>query len=170
MLVGGTQGSHLCRTESLIVSQSTVPPDALREALYGVRYLITESPDALVFPLSEVYAQEILVPLAAVVIDYPVAYVPAFSAQTSFLEGEPLDVYTVSFKWTTKSSDFTLGFGREHVLLKFSSPQVLASHYAELLPGTVIRKLRAKFAASLERIGTCVFVTHCTETLARVAL
>lgn len=131
---------------------------------------MAETPDALVLSLSEVFTEEILIPLAAVVIDYPVAYFPAFPVQTSFLEGEALDIYTVSFKWITNTSDFTLDFGREHVLLKFSCPQVLASNYAELSPSIVIRKLKVKFAASLGRIGTCVFVTHRTETLERVAL
>ena len=170
MLVGGKQGCHLCRTASLIVSQSRDPPDGLREALHGMRFVMAGSTDALVLSLSEVFTEEILIPLAAVVIDYPVAYFPAFPVQTSFLEGEALDIYTVSFKWITNTSDFTLDFGREHVLLKFSCPQVLASNYAELSPSIVIRKLKVKFAASLGRIGTCVFVTHRTETLERVAL
>ncbi|KAF8442830.1 hypothetical protein L210DRAFT_3141382 [Boletus edulis BED1] len=146
------------------------PPDALREALEGVRSIMAESPDALVLSLSEWFTQEIFIPLAAVVIDYPVAYFPAFSTQTSFLEREPLDIYTVSFKWTSDTSDFTLGLGREHVLLKFSCPQVLARSDVELSPSTVIRKLDDKFAAVLARLGASIIVTYGTETLERVAL
>lgn len=149
------------------VSQSRDPPGALQDALGGMRFAMTESPDTLVLSLSELFTEEVLIPLAAVVIDYPVAYFPAFPAQTSFLEGEPLDVYTVSFEWTSESTSSLVG---EHVLLKFSCPQILASSHAELSPRTVIRNLHVKFAAVLERIGASISVTHRTETLERVAL
>ena len=131
---------------------------------------MAESPDALVLSLSDLFTEDILIPLAAVMIDYPVAYCPAFPAQTSFLEGEALNIYTVSFKWTEKTSDVALDFGREHVLLKFSCPQVLASNDAELSPSTMVRKLHAKFATTLQRVGGSILVTHRTETLERVAL
>ncbi|KAH0832115.1 hypothetical protein J3R83DRAFT_13024 [Lanmaoa asiatica] len=144
------------------------PSDRLREALRDARFLMAESPDVLSLSLSDAFTEEILIPLAAVMIDYPVAYFPAFSAQTSFLGGT-LDIYTVSFKGITPS-DSTLGLGKEHVLLKFSCPQALVSNYAELSPGAVIEKLKVKFTSRLERIGTRVFVTHRTETLDRVAL
>lgn len=134
-----------------------------------MRFLVAESPDALSLSLSDTFTQEILVPLAAVMIDYPVAYFPACSTQTSFLEGEALDIYTISFK-PIITPDCTPGLGKEHVFLKFSCPQVLASNYAELSPATVIEKLRVKFTAGLARIGTCVSVTHLTETLDRAAL
>ncbi|KAG6377163.1 hypothetical protein JVT61DRAFT_1215 [Boletus reticuloceps] len=112
------------------------PPDALREALEGVRSTMAESPDALVLSLSELFTQEILIPLAAVVIDYPVAYFPAFSTQTSFLEREPLDIYTVSFKWTSETSDFTLGLGRRTCAVEIflptgSRPQVTSNCHQE---------------------------------------
>ncbi|KAN0087636.1 hypothetical protein V8E55_006257 [Tylopilus felleus] len=148
-------------------SVSRDPPGALQDALGGMRFAMTESPDTLVLSLSELFTEEVLIPLAAVVIDYPVAYFPAFPAQTSFLEGEPLDVYTVSFEWTSESTSSLVG---EHVLLKFSCPQILASSHAELSPRTVIRNLHVKFAAVLERIGASISVTHRTETLERVAL
>jgi len=167
-LLGGAGECVFVKLDKCL-SVSRDPPDALREALCGVSFMMAASPDALVVSLSEVFAQEILIPLAAVVIDYPVAYFPALSAQTSFLQGEALDVYTVSFKWITKTSDLALAFGSEHVLLKFSCPQVLAKHY-ELSPSIVIRRLRIKFTTSLGRIRTYVFVTHHTETLERVAL
>lgn len=151
------------------MSQSREPRDRLRETLHDVGFLMSESPDALALDLSDTFTEEILIPLAAVTIDYPVAYVPASSAQTSFLEGEALDIYTISFKGTTPS-DSTLRLGKEHVLMKFSCPQVLVSHYAELSPGALIEKLQVKFTARLGRIGMRILVTHHTETLDRVAL
>lgn len=160
----------LCRTVSLIVSQLRDPPHALREALCSVGVAMARSPDVPVLSLSGLLTEELLIPLAGAVIDYPVAYFPAFSTQTSFLEGEALDIYTVSFEWITKTSDFMLGSGREHVLLKFSCPQVLTSNHTELSPSSMIPKLRVKFSASLERIGACISVTHRTETRERVAL
>lgn len=130
---------------------------------------MTESPGALSLSLFDSFTEEILIPLAAVMIDYPVAYFPAFSAQTSFLEGEALDVYTVSFEGIS-TSDSTLGLGEQHLFLKFSCPQVLVSNYAELSPAAVIEELRAKFTPGLARMGARISVTHRTETLDRVAL
>lgn len=157
------------RVPDRIVSQSRDPPHALREALHGMGSAMAEYHNALVLSLSELYTEEVLIPLAAVVIDYPVAYFPAFPVQRSFLEGEALDVYTVSLKWTI-NSDSTVGFGEQHVLLKFSCPHLLANDDTELSPGTVMEKLHVKFAFILERIGASILTTHRTETLDRVAL
>lgn len=154
---------------SLTMLQSNEPPDRLREALHNVAFSMSESPDALALSLSDAFTEEILIPLAAVMIDYPVAYFPASSAQTSFLEREVLGIYAVSFTETTPS-DSTWGIGKEYTLLKFSCPQLLIDDYAELSPRTLIEKLEVKFAARLEHIGMRILVTHHTETLDRVAL
>ena len=131
--------------------------------------LMSESPGALVLSLSDSFTQGVLVPLAAVIIDYPVAYVPAHSAQTSFLDGEPLDIYTISFREITPLGS-TLGVGKEHVLFKFSCPQVLADNHPQLSPGHLIEELKLKFTARLGRIGMQINAVHHTETLDRVAL
>ena len=151
------------------MSQAREPPDGLQEALHGLGLLMSESPNALSLSLPDTFTEEILIPLAAVMIGYPVAYFPASPAQTSFLEGETLDVYTISFEETTPWGSI-LDLKEEHVLLKFSCPQVLVSNYAELSPGTLLEKLKAEFTVRLGHIGMHILVTHHTETLDRVAL
>ncbi|KAF9221561.1 hypothetical protein BS17DRAFT_710768, partial [Gyrodon lividus] len=151
------------------LSASTEPPNALQQVLLKMRASMAASSDALSFSLPATLTQEILVPLAAVVIDYSVAYVPASSEQTSFLGGEALDIYSVSFKGPSyPNSSSTLK--QEHVVLKFSCPRVLVSKHAELSPGTVMEKLRVKFESRLESVGIHMSVAHRTETLDRVAL
>ncbi|KAF9241112.1 hypothetical protein BU15DRAFT_73591 [Melanogaster broomeanus] len=127
--------------ESLSVSSK--PPDALQEVLSKMRAAMATSPDILSFSLPEGLTQEILVPLAAVVIDYPVAYVPASSEQTSFLGGDALDIYDVSCKGplSLHSTDPSR-LEQEHVVLKFSCPHALVSKHPELSPGALTEKLR----------------------------
>ncbi|KIJ62644.1 hypothetical protein HYDPIDRAFT_30241 [Hydnomerulius pinastri MD-312] len=151
-----------------ILSVSNNAPGALVEALSVVHASLDQSS----FTLPDTLTQEALVPLAAILIDYPVAYVPASSGQTSFLAREPLDVYEVSFK-AKSSTDCvanTIIGDREWVLLKFSCPQVLASEHPELLPAMLTEKLYAQSESCLSGIGMCMSVVHRVETLDRVAL
>ncbi|KAG9315710.1 hypothetical protein JVU11DRAFT_3357 [Chiua virens] len=165
---GGPESDCVFVTLDTHLSVSRVPPETLQQALRDVRSSMTES-SSLSLALSDTLTEDILIPLAAVLIDYAVAYVPAFSAQTVFLQSEMLDVYTVSIKGMTPL-DSESGPGNEHVLLKFSCPQVFASDHAELSPGTLVEKLQVKFSTRLGRIGMRAFVIHHTETQDRVAL
>ncbi|KIK99850.1 hypothetical protein PAXRUDRAFT_131180 [Paxillus rubicundulus Ve08.2h10] len=173
-LAGLTEGIEQCAFVHLhdpgdCFSVSSKTPDAVQDVLVNMQASMAVSLDMPSFSLPEALTQQVLVPLAAVVIDYPVAYVPASSEQTSFLGGEALDIYDVSFKCPL-SSDSASNLQRDHVILMFSCPRVLASRHAELSPGALTEKLRVKFESSLESVGIHISVTHHTQTLDRVAL
>ncbi|KAF8843289.1 hypothetical protein BDN67DRAFT_964685 [Paxillus ammoniavirescens] len=172
-LAGLTEGIEHCvfvhLHDSDCFSVSSKTPDAIQDVLLKMQTSMAVSPDILSFTLPEALTQEVLVPLAAVVIDYPVAYVPASSEQTSFLSGEVLDVYNVSFKCPSSSASAS-NLQKEHVVLMFSCPRVLVSKHAELSPAALTEKLRVKFESRLESLGIHMSVTHHTQTLDRVAL
>jgi len=65
-----------------------------------------------------------IIPLAAIILEYPVAYVPTSSQQTSFLSGVELDVYECSLALGEKDTT------TPHVFLKFSSPHDLSTNIA----------------------------------------
>ncbi|KAI5989097.1 hypothetical protein EDD15DRAFT_1341601 [Pisolithus albus] len=113
--------------------------------------------------------QELLIPLAGILLDYPVAYVPVSARQNTFLHGEPLDIYEVAFK--SLSANFSSSSGTsEFVFIKFSCPRRVADKNSTLSPACLLRLLEHKFRPRLEKIGASMSVRHYTETLDRVAL
>ncbi|KAH9936367.1 uncharacterized protein B0H18DRAFT_321419 [Fomitopsis serialis] len=91
-----------------------------------------------------------LVPLAAALLEYPVAYVPADADQTAFLTGVPLDVYDCVVSFIGASDDEAHPEdAREHTLLKFSSPSCLSEQSTGLLPAKVMEALRDRFGPRL---------------------
>ncbi|KAF7768051.1 hypothetical protein Agabi119p4_7294 [Agaricus bisporus var. burnettii] len=59
------------------------------------------------------------IPLAAVLLDYPIAYVPESESQTSFLSGTPLVVYRCRLVGKSQGGEDN---DKQHVLLQFSCP------------------------------------------------
>ena len=88
------------------------------------------------------------VPLAAVLLDYEVAYVPP-DTQTGpavFLSGVTVNTYECLL-------DLLLP-GSVHTILKFSCPRALAISYpTQFGPDEIVRRLTAKFAERLAQIG-----------------
>ncbi|KAJ7134657.1 hypothetical protein C8R44DRAFT_771081 [Mycena epipterygia] len=98
------------------------------------------------------------IPLAAVLLGYPVAYVPS---EAAFLAQTPLDVYACTVCASTW----------EHTLLKFSCPAALAvAHPARLAPARIIANLTARFEPRARELGLTLVVNHSTEIMDRVAL
>lgn len=116
------------------------------------------------------------VPLAAVLLEYPVAYVPLDADQTVFLTGVGLDVYDCVLTFSRIPDSHDTGRGPdgpyEHRLLKFSCPSRLAREATTLLPTTLIARMQAKFGPRLDAAGCqCnLTVRHATETHDRVSL
>ncbi|KAK2465316.1 hypothetical protein APHAL10511_002670 [Amanita phalloides] len=103
------------------------------------------------------------VPVAAVLIDYSVAYIPD-PTFTSFLHHVPLNVYQCIVKFDSHT----------HTLLKYSCPVALGERYADsLCPDRVMADLQSRFG-SKDRLGRCkeveVQVFHHVETHDRIAL
>ncbi|KAG2129451.1 hypothetical protein DEU56DRAFT_494849 [Suillus clintonianus] len=114
--------------------------------------------------------QEILVPLAATLIGYPVAYIPISADQTSFLSGQPLDVYEANVVPETSRTSSFQSSNQSHTLLKFSCPCSLAETNRELSPARVTKRLQSQFQENLSSIGSSLFVHHHVEIVDRVAL
>ncbi|KDQ62316.1 hypothetical protein JAAARDRAFT_203477 [Jaapia argillacea MUCL 33604] len=108
------------------------------------------------------------IPLAAIVLEYPIAYVPMHTPHpTPFLSGVPLDVYEVTL---------SLSSGVRHVMMKFSCPASVGMDYPERLSSDRLKeRLRERFRARLEAMvgggnGGDVEIGHRVEVLDRVAL
>lgn len=104
-----------------------------------------------------------MIPLAAVLLEYPVAYAPSPEpASFTFLGGIGLDVYEVIL--TSSSSE-----PRQHILLKFSCPHGLDKG---LSPEVVKERLHNHFKPRLSTIlpGMSLEVSHSEQTFDRVAL
>ena len=104
----------------------------------------------------------LLIPLAALLLEYPVGYVPLGSDQTVFLSNIPLDVYECVLEDS----------GEERTLLKFSCPQCVGQSVARLAPDKVRGRLEDRFKPRLEAVDYPgrLEVRHTQETLPRVGL
>jgi len=106
--------------------------------------------------------EHLLVPLAALLLEYPVGYVPLDASHTAFLSNVPLDVYECALEDS----------GEEHTLLKFSSPQCVGQSVARLAPGEILGRLGDRFQPRLEAVDYSgrLEVRHTQEILPRVGL
>ena len=100
------------------------------------------------------------VPFAAIVLEFPIAYIPCSPEQTSFLENTPLDIYECSLP---------LQFGEhelEHVMLKFSCPSELTE------PDKIKKRLQERFSQRVHARGMTgeMVIKKTRVTLDRVAL
>jgi hypothetical protein len=146
-------------------------PEAVLDILRLMNADMLESPAKISFSFADGLTQEILVPLAATLIGYPVAYVPVSAVQTSFLARQPLDVYeVVVLPETPHTRDSSVQTFRQHTLLKFSCPCSLAEKGHELSPGHITNHLQFQFLERLSSIGLSLSVHHQVEILERVAL
>jgi len=134
-------------------------PTKVRETLNGCLDA-TNNPLSLSLPLPD---SSVSVPVAAVLIDYPVAFVPEPTI-TSFLNYVPLDVYECIVKYNSHT----------HTLLKFSCPAELGMKHPDMLsPGHLLAYLQYLFR-SKERLGRWqevdLQIIHRIEKRDRVAL
>ncbi|KZP33692.1 hypothetical protein FIBSPDRAFT_1036207 [Athelia psychrophila] len=106
------------------------------------------------------------VPLAAILLEYPVAYVPTSSAETSFLSGEALVVCECYLEQELTPSPL------RHTLIKFSCPNSIAQNNEHLSPRRLAQRLQEHFAPRVGEMGEAVYlkIHISTETLDRVAL
>jgi len=144
-------------------------PKAILDILRVMNEDMLKSPAMVSFSFADGLTQEILVPLAATLISYPVAYVPASVIQTSFLGGQPLDVYEAIVFPETRHTSSSRNF-RQHTLLKFSCPCSLAERDHKLSPNRITNRLQSQFQGRLLSIGLSLSVQHQVKTLERVAL
>jgi len=87
-----------------------------------------------------------MVPVAAILLEYPVAYVPTSGPgdQTAFLSRELLDVYECLLM------NSEIGTLNRHTLLKFSCPKVIGTEHTELSPHRLIERMKERFIPRLQ--------------------
>ncbi|PFH54056.1 hypothetical protein AMATHDRAFT_95695, partial [Amanita thiersii Skay4041] len=103
---------------------------------------------------------EVSVPLAAVLLEYPVAYVPKATV-TTFFQNIPLDVYEC-----TLTIDSQL-----HPLLRFSCPVDIGKTHEPLSPDGIQTALQMYFRPRLHDLDhASLQVVHHVETHDRVAM
>lgn len=104
-----------------------------------------------------------MIPLAAVLLEYPVAYAPQPDlGSLTFLGGISLDVYEIIL--TSPSSEL-----RQHPLLKFSCPHGLEE---QLSPNVIKERLYNHFKPRLSTLlpSMSLEVSYSEQTFDRVAL
>jgi len=108
--------------------------------------------------------EHLLVPLAALLLEYPVGYIPLDTNQTTFLCNAPLDVYECVLILDDS--------GEEQTLLKFSCPRCVSQSAARLAPEVVQRRLVGRFQPRLEVVNYPgrLEIRYTQETLPRVGL
>lgn len=103
-------------------------------------------------------------------LDYPIAYVPASEDQTSFLSGTPLVVYRCHISGRSREGEDD---NKQHVLLQFSCPASLASSSDDLVSiERIVSHLEHTFQLRVAQIlsENKLHVKYEHVTLDRVAL
>jgi hypothetical protein len=124
------------------------------------------------FSLPEGLDPQNLVPLAGLLLEYPIAYVPTPDPSAPFLSHVPLDVYECVVKLQQSIQGVHAGC-RQHLLVKFSCPRLVGEREEKLSPSSVIDMLIGQFSrriSVLGAVGADVQVTHKVDILDRVAL
>ncbi|RDB17984.1 hypothetical protein Hypma_000744 [Hypsizygus marmoreus] len=144
------------------------PPTALERTLQSLIDNGTTSQLTSITLPSEL-TPEMAIPLAAVLLEYPVAYVPSSLSQSSFLSNVPLDVYECVLTFNGRQTVLP----SKHTLLKFSCPSELGKEHPDRLGNAhVTVSLKEKFKHRLQSsgIGASLEVLQNCQTLDRVAL
>lgn len=149
----------------------STPPLHVTRLLTALYESIENNPDATTIQLATNDEGESLVPFAAVLLEYPVAYVPPPSL-TGFLSGVPLDVYECTINPTSTAGDNSSWIPNGHTLLKFSCPHSISDQYLHLRPDALKHRIENHFASRVAEacLDATVTVSHHTEVHDRVAL
>ncbi len=113
-----------------------------------------------------------LIPLAAIILDYPVAYIPASAHQMSFLSSVPLVVYRCYVRIREPAGEKCDDVGEQHLLLQFSCPEQLTDASSSLGLDRVVSQLETTFQPRVTQFlpGSTFHVEQEHITLDRVAL
>ncbi|THH20078.1 hypothetical protein EW146_g1180 [Bondarzewia mesenterica] len=143
-------------------------PDDLRRVLNGLSESFAATSDPSI-PLPTGLTQQTVIPLAAVLLEYPVAYVPISAYQTDFLSSIPLTVYECTLRFNGR--DAATG-SNSHCILKFSCPTMIEDQFHFLSPSELTPKLAEHFRRRIVEadLSASVQVKYHVETHDRVAL
>jgi len=139
-------------------------PENILQVLEDVYIRTIDNPTSIIS--SQELTQELMIPIAAILLEYPVAYVPASSDQMAFLSRELLDVYECRLVHVETQVP------NRHTLLKFSCPSAIGVKHMELSPQELMERTKERFIPRLQKAGDGMIVEiHVsTEKFDRVAL
>lgn len=125
--------------------------------------------ELITLPPSHDLSMQDIIPFAAIVLEYPVAYVPVSYEQSDFLPWEVLDVYECVLNLEDERAFRTEKI--EHIVCKFSCPNNLVRH-SDLQISRMRDRLQALFKGRLLEAGIegQLDIRHHQETHERVAL
>ncbi|TFY78947.1 hypothetical protein EWM64_g5068 [Hericium alpestre] len=143
---------------------SPVIPGAVLPLLRSIFEAVTQTPEPSV-TIRQEHTQQEIIPLAALLLEYPVAYVPISPEQSIFLPGVQLDVYTCMVGMPGDGD-------APHPLLKFSCPTLIGTQHLQLSPPAMRLRLEQRFEPRTLILGAghVLTVTHHIETHDRVGL
>ena len=139
-------------------------PENVLQVLEDIYIRTIDNPTSVIS--SQGLKQELMIPIAAILLEYPVAYVPTSSDQTAFLSREPLDIYECRLVHTETEVP------NQHTFLKFSCPSTIGVKHMELSPQKLTERMKERFIPRLQKVGDSITVDiHVsTEKFDRVAL
>jgi len=100
---------------------------------------------------SQELTPEVMIPIAAILLEYPVGYMPTSSNQTAFLSGEPLDVYVCHLL-----VHGGIQLQHPHTLLKFSCPCAIGIEHTKLSPEQLIDRMKGRFIPRLKKAADSI--------------
>jgi len=139
-------------------------PAAILQALEVIHIRTSDNPISVTGPQG--LTQELMIPIASILLEYPVAYVPVSSDQTIFLSMEVLNVYDCCLMHAE------IGPPKKHTFLKFSCPVSIGVGNLLLSPQNLVDRMKGRFIPRLQKADGCMTmdVHVSTEKLDRVAL
>lgn len=143
--------------------QTAKVPESVLKVLQEIRQQSLDGRSLV--SLSRKLRVEDAVPLAAILLEYPVAYVPT-SPDTSFLGGEVLTVCECYLEQEGTSTHF------RHTLIKFSCPDSITRSCEHMSSGLLTHRLKERFAPRIRKMDESLILrVHISrEMLNRVAL
>ncbi|KAI0087881.1 hypothetical protein BDY19DRAFT_229123 [Irpex rosettiformis] len=132
------------------------------------QYVPVQGSPLILFGGSDNPALSDFIPLSALLLEYPVAYVPDAESLTAsgFLGGVDLQVYSCTLIWRTENKT-SCNITATHTFMQFSCPSSLTQQLRNLTD-----RLRERFSSRIAetRLDWKLQVTSRTECLERVAL
>lgn len=144
-------------------------PPRMRAILDEINATVSADLIGPTLPLPQGLTQDVLVPLAGFLLEFPVAYVvPSEQQASGFLGDVPLDVYECDVLRGNNAH----ASSETHVLFQFSCPCNVGLDHEELSLGAMSRRVCERFASRLDSLGAnaTLKVKHYIVTQDRVAL
>lgn len=139
-------------TSFVLLSESPAllsnPPDDLQESINNLCDAIASTRGPSI-SLPDGLTQQIVIPMAAFLLEYPVAYIPPLFDQATSLSSTSLTVYEGSLHFASQGTQPSY----QHTVIKFSCPTALTSQHRLLSPDDLQDRVTAHFRSRIAEAG-----------------